>query len=139
MPRFRRATNYIAATAALLFLAAPAVQAQESSEAAPGADTVLLTNLLEHNQELNLEQTGKKLRANGFFKKFPPEGVKIVGWYALMSFGYLVILELPPAKLREVNRAIEGTTYGIYRSEVHPSYDFLPIITRIKERQRRRQ
>ncbi len=139
MARFRCASLCIAVTATLLSLAVPAAQAEDPSEIAPNADTVLLMIFLKQTQELNLEQMGKKLRANGFFKKFPPEGVKIVGWYMLMSVGHLVILEVPPAKLRELNRAIEATAYGVFRSEVHPSYDFLPVITRIKERQRRNE
>ncbi len=139
MPRFRCAPLCIAVTAALLSLAVPTAQAEDPSEIAPNADTVLLTIFLKHTQELNLEQMGKRLRANGFFKKFPPEGVTIVGWYMLMSVGHLVILEVPPAKLRELNRAIEATSYGVFRSEVHPSYDFLPVITRIKKRQRRNE
>ena len=98
-----------------------------------------LTIFLKHTQEMNLEQMGKKLRANGFIRNFPPEGVRIVGWYMLMSIGHLVILEVPPAKIREVNRAIEAGSYGIFRSEVHPSYDFLPVIQAIKQRARKEE
>ena len=36
-------------------------------------------------------------------------------------------LRVPPARLREVNRVIEETAWGPYRTEFYPTYDYKPI------------
>jgi len=75
---------------------------------------------------------GANLRQNGFFENFPPEGVEVVSWTQLMSFGHVVTLRVPPAKVREVNRALESSSYTTFKSEVYLSYDFWPVIQSIK-------
>ena len=124
----------LALIGASLFAPARAMAQQDPSAIEPNADAVLMTVFLKQTQEMNLEEMTAAVRARGFWKIFPPEGVRIVGWYMLMSIGHLVILEVPPAKIRELNRSIEQASYGIYRSEVHPGYDFLPIVKALKEK-----
>jgi hypothetical protein len=53
--------------------------------------------------------------------------VRVVSWYILMGVGQVVTLELPPSKLREVNRMIEKGAWGAYRTEFYPTYDYMPI------------
>ncbi len=103
----------------------------------PGAiafdsERVMLHIFLKHTQELTLDEMGANLRKNGFFKNFPPEGVEVKSWYQLMSFGHVVTLMVPPAKVREVNRALESGSYTTFKSEVYAGYDFWPVIQATK-------
>ena len=110
----------------------PAMAEQDPSQIGPDTDTVLVTIFLKHTQQLTLEEMGVNLRKNGFFEKFPPEGVEVVSWYQLMSFGHVVTLKVPPAKVREVNRALESSSYTTFKSEVYLGYDFWPVIQATK-------
>lgn len=96
-------------------------------------DRVMLTIFLKHTQQLTLEGMGERLRDNGFFEKFPPEGVEVLSWNQLMSFGHVVTLMVPPAKVRDVNRALESSSYSTFKSEVYIGYDFWPIIQATKK------
>ena len=111
-----------------IFFAASGQAQQDPNTIAPDADRVLLTIFLKHTQQLTLEEMGENLEKNGFLEKFPPDGVEVVSWYQLMSFGHVVTLKVPPAKIREVNRAIESGSYTTFKSEVYVGYDFWPII-----------
>ena len=44
-----------------------------------------------------------------------------------MGIGQVVTLRLPASRLREVNRVLEDTAWGVYRTEFYPTYDFKPI------------
>jgi hypothetical protein len=57
-------------------------------------------------------------------KAFPPEGVEVVSWYVMMGIGLVVTLRLPASRLREVNRILENTAWGSYRTEFCPTYDY---------------
>jgi len=70
-------------------------------------DKILLTVMLMHQQDKNLTKINAKLDDTGFRKTFPPEGVEVMGWHVMMGIGQVVILKLPPAKLRKVNPALE--------------------------------
>ena len=113
---------------------APSVAAEDPASIAPDADRVMVTVFLKHTQELTLEEMGENLRTNGFFEKFPPEGVEVVSWIQLMSFGHVVTMKVPPRKVRELNRAIESSSYATFKSEVYLGYDFWPVIQAIKAR-----
>lgn len=119
----------------LLFVGAAGAQ-QDPSEIPSNPDAVLLAVYLRHTQEMNLEQMGAELRARKWLNVFPPEGIAIRGWYLLMGVGHLVILEVPPGRIREVNRALESVAYGVFRVEVRPGYDFLPVIRALQAQYR---
>jgi hypothetical protein len=92
---------------------------------APSAsDAILLTVFLKHDQAKTLGQINEDLRQHGYFDQFPPQGVDVVSWYVVMGIGQIVTLRVPPAKLREVNRVLEDTAWGAYRTEFFPSYDY---------------
>jgi hypothetical protein len=97
--------------------------------AAPSAPpgTILLTIFFKHDQSKTLEQINAQLRAQGFYKAFPPEGTKVVSWYVMMGIGQVVTLQLPAEKLRDLNRAIEQTAWGGYRTEFYPTYDYKAV------------
>ncbi len=107
----------IAVALALLSLAAvcgSAVQAQQ-----PAKDAILLTIFLKHDQSKTLDEIQAQLKKSGFSQRFPPEGVEVVSWYVMMGLGQVVTLRVPPAKLREVNLAIERGAWGAFRTEFY--------------------
>jgi hypothetical protein len=87
----------------------------------------LLTVVLRHDQSKTLSEINEGLKQNGYFEKFPPEGIEVVSWYIVMGLGQVVTLRVPAERLREVNRAIEETAWGGYRTEFYPTYDYKAI------------
>lgn len=105
--------------------AAAGTQAAMPAAAPAGADdTFLLTIFLRHDESKPLPKINDQLRAQGFFKTFPPPGIEVVSWYVMMGIGQVVTLRVPASRLREVNRAIETTAWGGYRTEFYPTYDY---------------
>ena len=47
--------------------------------------------------------------------------------YIVMGIGQVVTLRVPAERLREVNRAVEETAWGAYRSEFYPTYDYKAV------------
>lgn len=139
MPMSRR---WIAAAAAAVALAAfvPfSVAAQtappDSSTATPAGDgTFLLTIFLKHDESKPLPKINQQLAEQGFYKAFPPPGVEVVSWYVMMGVGQVVTLRVPAGRLREVNRAIEETAWGGYRTEFYPTYDYKALAEQARER-----
>lgn len=105
---------------------APGAQAAmpSAASAATPDDTFLLTIFLRHDESRPLPKINDQLRAQGFFKTFPPPGIEVVSWYVMMGIGQVVTLRVPASRLREVNRAIETTAWGGYRTEFYPTYDY---------------
>jgi hypothetical protein len=104
--------------------APPATQAEN---AAPTPDNaVMLTVFFKHDQSRPLSELNAQLDRQGFYKAFPPTGVEVVSWYVMMGIGQVVTLRLPASRLREVNRILENTAWGSYRTEFYPTYDYKP-------------
>lgn len=96
--------------------------------AAPTADNaVLLTVFFKHDQSRPLNELNAQLDKQGFHKAFPPSGVEVVSWYVMMGIGQVITLRLPASRLREVNRVIEDTAWGAYRTEFYPTYDYKAV------------
>jgi hypothetical protein len=121
--------------AALLALSTAGASAQTlpSAEGAPAnaaplratpSDAILLTVFLKHDQSKPLGQINEELRRNGYYDQFPPAGIDVVSWYVVMGIGQIVTLRVPPDRLREVNRVLEDTAWGAYRTEFYPAYDY---------------
>jgi hypothetical protein len=99
-----------------------------AENAAPTADNaVLLTIFLKHDQSRPLSELNAQLERQGFYKAFPPPGIEVVSWYIMMGIGQVVTLRLPAPRLREVNRVLENTAWGSYRTEFYPTYDYKAI------------
>ena len=79
---------------------------------------------LRHDQSKTLDEINEHLRQTGWYSKFPPPGVEIVSWYVMMGIGQVVTLRVPADKLRELNRVIETSGWGGYRTEFYPTYDY---------------
>ena len=86
--------------------------------------TFLLTIFLRHDETKTLGEINEHLRQAGWYKDFPPPGVEIVSWYVMMGVGQVVTLRVPAAKWRGVNRVIENSAWGGYRTEFYPTYDY---------------
>ncbi|SDV48641.1 hypothetical protein [Chitinasiproducens palmae] len=97
---------------------------------------VLLTIFLKHDQSHNLDTFQSRLKASDWWERFPPAGCEIVSWTVAMGFGQIVTLSLPPALLPVVNVELERSAWGVFRTECFPTYDFVPVRERIRERVR---
>jgi len=110
----------------------PAV-AQTTAPPPPGTATatpdnaVLLTIFLRHDQSRPLAELNAQLARQGFYKAFPPPGIEVVSWYVAMGIGQVITLRLPASRLREVNRVLEDTAWGAYRTEFYPTYDYKSV------------
>jgi hypothetical protein len=108
---------------AIWMMAAPA-----SAQQPPAAqDSFLLTIFLKHDQSKTVDQINEQLKRQDYYKKFPPQGIEVVSWYIMMGIGQVVTLRVPASRLREVNRSIEQSAWGAYRTEFYPTYGFKPI------------
>jgi len=103
--------------------AAPAV----GSAAATPDNAMLLTVFLKHDQSRPLEELNAQLAKQNFYKAFPPPGVEVVSWTVVMGIGQIVVLRFPVSRLREVNRVLEDTAWGPYRTEFFPTYDYKAV------------
>jgi hypothetical protein len=112
----------------LSFSSGALAQTAPAENAAPTPENaVLLTIFLRHDQSRPLSELNTQLDKQGYYKAFPPAGIEVVSWYVMMGIGQVVTLRLPASRLREVNRAIENTAWGSYRTEFYPTYDYKAI------------
>ena len=119
--------------AALTALTTGAADAQSVS--APAASTavatpdnaVLLTVFLKHDQSKPLSTIDAELGKQGYYKSFPPPGVEVVSWNVVMGIGQIIVLRFPATRLREINRVLEDTAWGPYRTEFYVSYDYKAV------------
>jgi hypothetical protein len=102
--------------------------ATPTDSATPTPDNaVMITVFLKHDQSRPLSELNAQLDKQGYYNAFPPPGVEIVSWYIMMGIGQVVTLRLPASKLRDVNRALENTAWGPYRTEFYPTYDYKAV------------
>jgi hypothetical protein len=97
---------------------------------------VLLTIVLKHHPGLVLDEVQARLKAGEWWERFPIPGTRVVSWTVAMGFGQIVTLECPPHLLGAVNLELERSAWGVFRTEVYPTYDFVPVRERIQARVR---
>jgi hypothetical protein len=115
-------------TSAATFNSDSGAQTQPSDAATPTPDNaVLLTIFLKHDQSRPLPELNAQLEKQGYYKAFPPPGVEVVSWYVMMGIGQVVTLRLPASRVREVNRILESSAWGPYRTEFYPTYDYKAV------------
>jgi hypothetical protein len=109
--------------------APPTENAKPAPESAgPTADNaVLLTIFFKHDQSRPLSELNAQLEKQGYYKAFPPPGTEVVSWYVMMGIGQVVTLRFPASRLREINRILENTAWGSYRTEFYPTYDYKAV------------
>ncbi|WP_457106479.1 hypothetical protein [Methylobacterium sp. P5_C11] len=100
---------------------------QVGSATATADNAVLLTVFLRHDQSRPLAELNAQLAKQGFYKAFPPPGIEVVSWNVVMGIGQIIVLRLPASRLREVNRVLEDTAWGAYRTEFYPTYDYRAV------------
>ncbi|MEE7449474.1 hypothetical protein MRF4_17595 [Methylobacterium radiotolerans] len=130
-----RSTGLTGPLAAALLLLGPAGQAAAQTAPPPPVgsapatadNAVLLTVFLRHDQSRPLAELNAQLAKQGFYKAFPPPGVEVVSWNVVMGIGQIIVLRLPASRLREVNRVLEDTAWGAYRTEFFPTYDYRAV------------
>ena len=121
-------TGVLAFNSGVAAQTAPTPAAEKAENAAPTADNaVMLTVFLKHDQSRPLSELNAQLERQGFYKAFPPAGIEVVSWYVMMGVGQVVTLRLPASRLREVNRIMENSAWGSYRTEFYPTYDYKAI------------
>lgn len=110
------------------FARAQTVSAPEAGSASATADNaILLTIFLKHDQSRPLGELNAQLAKQGFYKAFPPAGMEVVSWHVVMGIGQIITLKLPASRIREVNRVLEDTAWGSYRTEFYPTYDYKSV------------
>jgi hypothetical protein len=120
-------TALVLASAVMLNAGSEAQSVPPSSASATPDNAVLLTVFFKHDQSRPLSELNAQLEKQGFYKAFPPPGVEVVSWYVMMGIGQVVTLRLPASRLREVNRVLEDTAWGPYRTEFYPTYDYKAV------------
>jgi hypothetical protein len=118
----------VAVLVAVACIATAVAQPGEPPRRAQASDAILLTIFLRHDQAKSLEEIQKIEEAQGLYKSFPPPGTSVVSWTVAMGIGQIVTLEVPAAKLRDVNLAIEKNAWKAFRTEFYPTYDYYPIV-----------
>src|SRR3569832_544744 len=115
-------------SASMFTSSTPAQTPAPQPAATPTADNaIMLTIFQKHDQSRPLGKLNAQHEKQGNNKAFPPEGVEVVSWYVMMGVGQVVTLRLPASRLREVNRIVETTAWGAYRTEFYPTYDYKAI------------
>ena len=131
----KHAIRQLVAAAVVAFSVAVAPSAQAQTVSAPQAggasatadNAIMLTVFLKHDQSRPLGELNAQLAKQGFYKAFPPAGMEVVSWYVAMGIGQIITLKLPASRIREVNRVLEDTAWGSYRTEFYPTYDYKPV------------
>jgi hypothetical protein len=57
----------------------------------------------------------------------------MVSWVVAMSHGFIIQLSVEPEALRNLNLYFEKKAWGAFRYEVYPSYDFVPVLQKLKQ------
>lgn len=98
-------------------------QGEQATALLPDKEAFLLTVFLKHDQTMNNVERGVLLEETGWRDMFPPEGVEIVDHYVMMGIGQVIVMRVPPERLRQLNRVIERAAWGAYQTEFYVTYD----------------
>lgn len=88
---------------------------------------IVVSYILKHQQDKNLDSISEILDANKFWQVFPSPNVEVLSWNVLVGLGHLITLRFAPSQLREVNLAIEKGAWGAFNSEAYLTYDYLEV------------
>lgn len=96
------------------------------------SDKILVTVVLKHQQDKSLTELQQKMDENRFWQSFPPKGIEIESWYVMMGLGQVITVNIHPKDLRTLNLAIEKSAWGIFDTDIYPTYEFKEIAESIK-------
>ena len=91
-------------------------------------DSIMITIMLKHHQEKNIDELIDIREKNGFTENFPPASAKVVSWYVMMGIGQVVTVKIPASELRTLNISVERSVWGAFSTEFYPTYDLYPTI-----------
>lgn len=97
-------------------------------------EKILLTYILKHQQDKNLNSIIDVLNKNLFWEIFPPKGVEILSWNVLIGLGHVVVLRFPVSRLREVNLSLEKGAWGAFNTEAYSTYDYTDALEEKKSK-----
>ncbi|MFC4871941.1 hypothetical protein [Negadavirga shengliensis] len=113
-------------------------QAQEAIQK-PVNDSIMITIMMKHHQDKNIDELREIRERNGFTELFPPESAKVISWYVMMGIGQVVTVKIPASELRNLNIAVEKSVWGAFSTEFYPTYDLYPTILETKERLKKQE
>lgn len=116
-----------------LFLFIP-TKAQSPASQHEG-DSIMITIMMKHHQDKNIDELREIRDKNGFLELFPPASAKVVSWYVMMGIGQVVTVKIPANELRNLNIAVERGVWGAFSTEFYPTYDLYPHIQAEKKKQ----
>lgn len=96
------------------------------------SDKILVTVVLKHQQDKSLTELQQKMDENRFWQSFPPKGIEVESWYVMMGLGQVITVNIHPKDLRTLNLAIEKSAWGIFDTDIYPTYEFKEIAESIK-------
>ncbi|WP_234364127.1 hypothetical protein [Lunatibacter salilacus] len=91
-------------------------------------DSIMITIMLKHHQDKNIDELIEIREKNGFTENFPPAAAKVVSWYVMMGIGQVVTVKIPASELRALNISVERSVWGAFSTEFFPTYDLHPTI-----------
>lgn len=95
-------------------------------------DKILITIVLKHQQTRNLTELQEKMDAQKFWQSFPPEFAEVDSWYVVMGLGQVITVKIHPKDLRKLNLVIEKSAWGMFDTNIYPTYEFESIAKKIK-------
>ena len=107
--------------------------AQKASQEIPN-ESIMITIMLKHHQDKNLEELREIREKNGFTELFPPPSARVISWYVMMGIGQVVTVKIPASELRNLNISVEKGAWGAFSTEFYPTYDLYPFIQEEKEK-----
>lgn len=113
--------------ASLLFLFTILFQYAQAQEQVKN-DSMMITIMLKHHQDKNIDELIEIREKNGFTENFPPASAKVISWYVMMGIGQVVTVKIPASELRALNIAVERSVWGAFSTEFYPTYDLYPTI-----------
>jgi hypothetical protein len=99
----------------------------------PVNDSIMITIMLKHHQDKNIEELREIREKNGFTENFPPSSARVMSWYVMMGIGQVVTVKIPASELRALNMSVEKSVWGAFSTEFYPTYDLYPHIQEAKE------
>jgi hypothetical protein len=117
----------------------PGITLAQSEQMATPSDSIMITIMMKHHQDKNIEELREIRNKNGFLENFPPASARVINWYVMMGIGQVVTVKLPASELRNLNIAVEKSVWGAFSTEFYPTYDLYPVIKEAKEKLKDRE
>jgi hypothetical protein len=102
-------------------------------------DSIMITIMLKHHQDKNIEELREIREKNGFTTNFPPSSARVISWYVMMGIGQVVTVKIPASELRNLNMSVEQSVWGAFSTEFYPTYDLYPTIQEAKDKLKKKE